>query len=372
MKKIGIITFHRAMNFGAMLQAFALQTVLEEKADAVIIDYRSKSIEDFYYQKGMHYNCLMIIRFFFLRPLYKFITEKKYNFSCFEKKYLKTTRKKYNRKSIKNLNKYFDIFVSGSDQVWNPGCIKDDLNYLLEFADHDKRYSYAASFGNGNFIFTDQKREKYRELIGNIHYPLLRETRGVEILKSLNTINCEKSKVVCDPVFLLDKKQWISLLDLKEEKADAYILLFIVTPPKNAEQFAFNLKEETGYEVRYINTYGEFDSCPSWCMNYMTVGPRRFLELLMNATYIVTTSFHGMALSMVFGKRFFYELDYRDENNNDRIECLARQFNVEDRKIKTSKIPSLLKLEENTNLEQEIRKYAEQSKQILFETLNLL
>ena len=370
MKKIGIMTFHRAHNFGAMLQAYALQQTLSEEYDAQIIDYRCEYIEPIYYRKRNLMQFIKDIAKFFLKHNKAvFLYKKDKHFNTFYKKYLVKTQKAYNKEDICEVNQKFDAFISGSDQVWNPQIIKDDYNYLLSFADANKRYSYAGSFGNNQSIMQSDNRYVVAELLNTFKEPLIRENGGFDVLKNLNVVSHNNAKLVCDPIFLLDREKWINNIGIKKRE-EKYILLFLVAPQSHSYHFARNLASKLGLKIRYINSYGKYNDCPDWCEDYMNVGPKDFLELVFNATYIVTTSFHGMAFAINFNKEFYFELDSRANNKNDRLINLAEVFDLKDREIKSEVVPEHLDSINYDKINVILKEYSNKSRNILMDSLS--
>lgn len=370
MKRIGIITFHRANNLGAMLQAYALEQTLAKKYDTKIIDYRCEKIEKIYYKKRTLKNTIKdIARYILKHKKSRYVTSKKLNFNHFVNDYLNITKEVFLSDNIHEVNYLFDAIVAGSDQIWNPKLTNNDLNYFLQFADNEKKYSYAASFGNETDLFEYGDSDKILPLLESMNTIFVREKSGLNVLKTLQISSSKNVKVVCDPIFLLSKKEWIDSLQLQEKEVEKYILLFLVAPETNSYNFAKRLKEKYGYAIKYINSYGAFEDCPVDCVNCMAAGPIEFLNLLLNAQYIVTTSFHGMAFSLNFNKQFYYELDRRESARNDRLENLSELFNVGCREIKSAD-----QIIDDTELDYDeinikLQEYSNYSKNLMFDSL---
>ena len=145
-KKIGIVTFHHASSYGAVLQTYALQNFMFNlNIDNKVVNYRCKFIEDrarvFKYIKGKS-----LRNYAYSLKNAKSITLSRKNSETFGKKFLKMT-KPYYKDSISQCADDFDAFVAGSDQVWSPVCVGFDPTYFLNFAKEGQRFSYAASFG---------------------------------------------------------------------------------------------------------------------------------------------------------------------------------------------------------------------------------
>lgn len=362
MKSIGIITFHRAHNFGAVLQAFALQQFLSDSCISEIIDYRSKCIENYYYSP---LRLKSIIKSIVLKKEdYKDLKIKlirKHKFEKFQNLLAKS--KCLNEKDLKEHSRKYDYVITGSDQVWNADIVRGDLNYFLNFVEPKKRRTYAVSFGNKS-ILTNKNKHEMIYLISSLKKILIRENDGISILSNLG-IDSSVAEMVCDPVFLLNKEQWFTKLNLNMD-TNQYIFAFFVNDPINSLSVVKKIHDETGLPVKYCHSYGRERNVPNWCENYMDIGPIEFMQLLYNAKYVVTTSFHGMALSIRLNKQFFYELN--KNGTNSRLNTLADIFSLHDREIIDDNIPTQTNID-FANINQILDKYASASKSALLSTI---
>ncbi len=156
-KKVGIITFHRAINYGALLQGYALlEKVKECGADACMIDYRCPFVESAYRLTwGLNDKSFKGYRTW-LKGVPHLIKKKK-NFRRFAKQRLNLTSK-YTEANINGFGDRLDVYITGSDQVWNMNVCGDDRNYLLDFVKDDSRkFSYAVSIGG--YQMKDDEKE---------------------------------------------------------------------------------------------------------------------------------------------------------------------------------------------------------------------
>lgn len=329
--KIGIITFHRAHNFGAKLQAYALQYKLNKIIDTEIIDYRCDKIERQYYESNKDFFSKLkklakwIVKFKVMRGRRK----KKKNFELFDKQYLSLSKEVYISQNIFDANSVYDRIITGSDQVWNLKLSGWDWNYLLEFAEIGKKFSYAASFGGQVYCGEDAVRLKNN--LNQFEALFVREKYAAELIKTLYID--KEVKVTIDPVFLLNKQEWISNMQITKQKQDPYILVYIMAPSKKAVDFALERGNKNGKKVVFLNHNGLIHY-PDEMINIDDAGPREFLELIYNADEIVTTSFHAMAFALIMNIPFIYELNDNKENDNSRLENLVDIFDVSDRNIK--------------------------------------
>lgn len=363
MKKVGIVTFHRAHNYGAMLQTYALQTYISNYCDVKIVDYHADAVDKNYYPKHSFKRFIKTCVKLLLYPkveIGRILTFNKFN--SFKDKYLKLSGS-YSNTNVRKCDLEFDIFISGSDQVWNPLCNGFDSNFFLNFASNCKKYSYAASFGNSEF---DYKSELFiKENILAFNNLSVRENEGIKIL---NRIGIKKKATVdCDPVFLLDKREWINNLKLSEtSKYGDYILLYYMVPPTNATNFALELSKRIGAKVLFVN-HNASRIKYNGVKIINGVGPKEFLNLIRNAKYVITTSFHGLALSLIFNTPVFYELGKTINNRNSRLTNLVDRFGLQDFEILNAK--PLGEIPKWNSVEDKIKKYAENSKQNLNEII---
>ena len=332
MKKIGIMTFHRAKNYGAMLQSYALQETLNKKFDTYLVDYRCPEIEEKYYvKKTLVRKIKNFLKLFFQTEYILSINKKNRRVNEFVNNFLKTS-KPYYAQNIAEANNEFDAFIAGSDQIWNMKWSGTDWNYFLEFADSNKKFSYAVGLGNS---IDEAYKMRILKDVESFQAILTREEDGRRLLKSIGVK--KEIGTVCDPVFLLGKKEWTEKLALEqiEKKRKKYLLLYFVAKPTDAIPFAKKIAEQDDLEIVYVNINAE-KNIPSDFTDVIGIGPREFLGLIKNAEVVITTSFHAMAFSLIFNKNFYYELCKDGSNNNSRLENLANICDVTDREILTS------------------------------------
>lgn len=371
MKRIGILTFHRAHNAGAMLQAFALQKYISSIGDfkAELVDYRNKQIESQYYPDlSVKYYVKYILKYFIYHKDTVLRNKMRKRYNAFLKHNLVVSKKIYDSETISSANDAYDYFITGSDQVWNLQLTDHDLNYFLKFAKPEKRFCYAASFGaNRELELSDEKKE-ISELLGSINTLLLREQSGIDILCNIDSSLEEKAKVVCDPIFFLSKEEWINNLSLEKQDNNPYILLFIVAPDTHSKKVAEQLARKNGYRIKYVNSYGKRGECPENYENNTDVGPKELLELILYAKIVITTSFHGMAFAINFNKELYYELDRRKMARNDRLKQLAKIFDLERREITDSQIPSTIPLDYQM-INEKLQIYVSESQKCIMDSL---
>lgn len=327
MKKIGILTFHRAINYGAVLQAYALKRQIEKIGHhAQIINYKNETIEKMYSVKSF-FACKGLknkIRHFLYSKNSK---EKIKAFTNFRQEYLGCNDEQtFNRDNITDTLNLFDCFITGSDQVWNPDAHGMDLTYYLDFvSDSNKKFSYAASFGGDKI--PEEYKEGVKKSLESFAVCSVRETQGVSIIKKL--INDMETRVDIDPVFLLSKEEWQSTFNIKKQ-TKKYVLVYSLTFSNLQKQITIDLYNK-GYSVVMIGRPRK-NPFPFPCQFIATAGPERFMELISNASYVVTNSFHGTAFSIIFNIPMSIELYKGDSSKvNARLQNVVEIFGLTDR-----------------------------------------
>lgn len=325
--KIGILTFHRAANFGAVLQAYALQQAvssLDENVTVEIIDYHCKKIEDSYAifnpnTGNFLKECLRVP--FCLKKRWK----KRRIFDEFLNNKLSVSSTDYFPKSIVDADSQYGAIISGSDQVWNDTLTDSDLTYCLDFvSDRRKCFSYAASFGNTS---GDREKEKlYRREISRFNGISVRENKSV---KMLDPINREDIVVSPDPTLLLSKEAWNLFAETGLRHKVPYVLIYELTPGRNLVEHAKKIAKEKNVELLMLSeSYTRYPEIK----HVRGASPIDFVALIKNAECVVTNSFHGTVFSIINNTEFYVESQAQKTVNN-RIIHLLEEFDITGRDI---------------------------------------
>ena len=312
--KIGQLTFHGAHNYGSVLQAYALSKEIQLLGhETEFINLRPESQKAMYRvirksDKGIH----KLFRYLIYSAL-----KKRYNhFERFINDVLPISKKEY--VSTEELMKErfdYDAYICGGDQIWNPVCPDFEEAYYLQFLDENnisKKISYSPSLGKTEFNEDVLKRiEKWVQKFDAIS---VREPRGVEIIQGLTN---KIVHTVCDPVLLLDKKEWEKLA-VKPKYKNPYILVYFLENNHGSRELTEYLRETTGYDVVTFNEYIR-DFIKPYHKAY-SASPEEFVGLFMNASLVYTNSFHGTIFSTIFEKPFISAIAIDQGNainNND-------------------------------------------------------
>lgn len=327
-------------NYGASLQAYALQHYLEQQGNNVeIIDFWPYFFQGrynlFYVSKSSKYYkiCMKypIIRFFYgilaNRGIFRTIGRKK-SFDDFEVKYLHITLKRYTTSAELQSNPpEADMYIAGSDQIWNtnmPNGYEDA--FYLDFGDDSvKRITYAASFGI-NEIPKEHKAYVYAKC-KRINAISVRENSGIEILKQCNIQNAIH---VLDPVFLLTDLDWYNIAkDAKDYKIlkDKYILLYEFIGDEKIKNVALHCAETLNLKLVSVNDSIRLDYAD---ININDAGPCEFVSLIANAALVITNSFHATAFSIIL-KRNFYSYSLASQKTFGRMAELCKMLGINNR-----------------------------------------
>ena len=328
-KKIGILTFHTADNYGAVLQAYALETYIKLNVsnEVEIINFCTKQhAKAFKIFKPKSKNLLKnIILQLITCCRYTSLKEKKNKFALFREKYLNLSKKKYHTENeLLNHIKHYDIYISGSDQVFNP-FIEFWKVYYLGFSKEkgEKKIAYAPSFGISSF--NENITNKIFSYINDFDYVSCRESQGAQYLSKLLK---KPIPVVLDPVFLINKQQWQNIIAEPYEQNN-YIFVYDLCGGEKLLALAQSIKQETGYKI--ICATNNIKTIYSNCLSKYNVGPRELLGYINNAKYVVTDSFHGTALSLILKTKVISYIALK--HTSSRITSIMNQLNISDQII---------------------------------------
>lgn len=320
-KKVGILTFHRALSYGAMLQAYALQNFLFELGiDNEIIDYECEYMIE-HYQKTFRKNNSSFIKGLALNLLTASgIRKERHTRDEFVNKNL-VLSKPYTKETIASTVNEYSSFITGSDQVWSPNCVGFDPVYFLTFAKPEQKYSYAASIATKQI--PENIRDEFAKRISDYKGYSVREASGAGIVEQLTENTPE---VNIDPSMLFTKDKWDKLaISPVNEK---YIFLFTVLKPKKIIDYAVKLGKEKGLKVIYLNKLRDKKYDGVEFMDPVTAD--KFVGLIKNAEYVCTNSFHGTAFSIIYHKNFVVETE-NIRGKNTRCEELMQKLKLSER-----------------------------------------
>ena len=324
--RIGVLTYHRSQNYGALWQAYALSTFLQNKGyDTHIIDYWPEYHKRIYKRKIIDWQVIRTLPFLskikhicYSARLYALQTIRFRRTDNFVKHYLRLTK-----------SRHFDVCIYGSDQIWRKqhqiDCESFNSVYFGDkYIDAPIRISYAASMGR---IEIESKEDKdfIRSSLANFSAVSVRE---MNLQQELSHYTDKPVSLTCDPVFLLSAPQWEKVLPKKNKLDKRYIFYYNLEEYKLADQLVRLLSEKHNLPV--IEVKGYVTDIRNNRFKTQTASPIAFLSLLHDAEYVVTSAFHGVALSLCFNKQFYYAAQ---DELTDRALLLLRTFKLQDRRI---------------------------------------
>lgn len=328
MRNIGILTYHACNNYGASLQAYALQTTIKRllRGDGYckIIDYRSEIMMNIvtpFAKRIKHPKEL--IKTITRLPYKKSLLKRNDQFASFGREILETTERCLTPEDVENEVRKFDTVICGSDQTWNldPAIRYQNPVYYLNFPKRERRIAYATSFSD--WVVEAEKQKDYLyPMISTFDSLSMRETSGVDLLWSWG-LECEH---VCDPTLLLDADDYVQVADYDAVPDKEYVLYFSWNGSRDSVEAAKSAGKYFGMPV--INIVPPPRALFSGLERKLDVGPREFLGLIENAHFIVTNSFHGTAFSAIYGKPF---VSIMSDQNETRRSSLLKSLGLEDR-----------------------------------------
>lgn len=353
--KIGILTFHNAVNYGAVLQAYALSTFIRTRLskECEVIDYTCEKFKNNYKIFKIYNRSLKG----FISSLVKTpsVYSKNRKFKLFMKKNVKLSKEKYNIQNISDANTVYNCFITGSDQVWNLELTNDNT-YFLDFVSPENiKLAYAASCGKSILSSTATKKNKIG--LKQYKYISVRENSLKDYLS--NSLNLTVQKVL-DPVFLIEAQEWSKLIQEKSKKREKYILVYLLH-----EKSIYSIAEKIAKvkNLRITSIQNNF-SKPIDAEYKLNCGIEEFLELIKNAEYVITDSFHGAAFSIIFRKQLRIVLKKEHSELNSRIESLIKDFKLESFLVSDDSKIELLTMKKDYD-ESIINKKISQSKNLL-------
>jgi len=341
-KKVGIITMHRVHNMGSMLQAYALQECVKEIGfNAEIIDYVYPNIEHQMYSSvdtisqkttSLFSRACRKIKSTIFKSKVKKEEIRRKKFEKFMTEFYDMSPCRYdNRFLLCKTPPIYDIYLTGSDQVWNPNYIGYDTSFMLGFVrdKNAKKIAYAPSISVNEI--PEQFREDYSIRLKEYSSISVREQQAVNIVGELSG---KKVFRVCDPTLLLTKEDWQTRLLGKSKSPNyhpKYFVVFILNYKFNPYPDVFNIIEKAhrkyGGEIVVIN--GELSEYMKLqrAKNLETADPKDFIYYLSNAKFMVTTSFHGTVFALNFAIPFLCAID--PANTDTRIPSLLADYDAE-------------------------------------------
>ena len=386
MRRVGIVSCYFKTNYGSMLQAYATQKILDKMKilnETINIDENI----DFLNGKKKYYMS-QITNIPFIKSklgMVKLKIDKKINKDLENNIRIRDNKYKEFKnnfkltkpyKTYKELNEqcanYSDVLV-GSDQLWLPVNVIADYYTLNWVPDDVNKVSYATSFGVSTV--PDKYKKKYKKFLNRINYLSTREESGVKLIEQLSD---NRATLVCDPTLLLNKEEWMDIQQKEPIIKEKYILCYFLGKNINHRKFAERLKERTGCKIVSLNHADEYVRYSDKFCDYAPydIGPAEWINLIRNAEYVCTDSFHGTVFSLINNTKFFTFERYNNKDSkvstNSRIYSLLGIVDLKERILNgTENVDNAIKMQINfDNVEAKLSEFRNLSKNFLKKALS--
>ncbi|MFG6321280.1 MAG: polysaccharide pyruvyl transferase family protein [Lachnospiraceae bacterium] len=334
--KVALLSFVKNINYGGSLQEYALEYAIKKYGNENIF------CEYLNYHKNFYRDSIIWLA---RKMLYGFM--RKDDFPSWKiKEFLGIVRsrsgginsgaakefekfwrytdfsQKLNKKELRKIEGKYDIFIVGSDQVWNCGRLNLDTTYLLDFiSDDTKKGSYASSIGLKKI--PEKYKKKYLKYWNKFKYLSCREREGSKLIENLTG---RKAEWVVDPTLLLDKAEWEKIADISVIGNEKYILLYMLDKSERLLKFAERVSQDK--KLKIVKIYSDIQKNNA-------IGPRQWIGYFLHAECVVTNSFHGVAFSVNFNKDFYVEVTQKSffTESSSRITDFLNELGLNERLI---------------------------------------
>lgn len=329
---VGIITFHNSYNCGSMLQSYALQTFLNKLGiNNEIIDFSNEGQKNVYSIYSKNVTIKNILKNILISPHKDRINKNNISYELFKKEYFHLTKKSFiNADELKELN--YKIVITGSDQVWNITIEDGDDAYFLSWVHDGIKVAYAPSFGSKNILEYSENAEKYRDYLLDFDYISIRERNGQKWIKELTG---QKVDVLLDPTLLLEKEDYDKIISTELKLPSQYIFYYSPGFNRNINKLVKKISKKYRLPVIAFNSksyYVKLMNLQNFSLPKIE-NPSTYLQLISNATLIITTSFHGTIFSTIYKKNFWTIKNGGMFGSDDRVLTLMDNLDLTDRLI---------------------------------------
>lgn len=351
MKKVGIVSCYFKNNYGSMLQSYATKKVLDQNQienETINVDqnidfkkgkrkYYLTQITNVGFIKSKFGMIKLKIDKKLMKELGKNIAIRNRKFNEFRQEFNLSKACKNYQALAKVAQKDYSNIMVGSDQLWLPVNIVADYYTLNWVPQSINTISYATSFGVSSI--PEKYKEQYTCFLKKINHLSVRENSGVKLIKDIAGLD---AKLVCDPTILLTKEEWDCVAVKERIIPEKYIFCYFLGSNIEHRKFVERLKEKTGYKIVSINHSDEYVKYSDEFADMIPydIGPKEWIDLVRNAEYVCTDSFHGTVFSILYNKVFFDFRRYQTNSKmstNSRIDSLLNVAGISTERILTGK-----------------------------------
>lgn len=339
--KVAILTINDYTNYGNRLQNYAVQEVLKNLGVETLTIINTTRHNNFNENKNMFSKYITKINTIGINGIVRKIifrikgidekklkSSKEINFREFSKLYISESELKINEGNIPtDIGRYFDYFITGSDQVWNPNFIRFSEVDFLTFVPKEKRIAYAPSFGVSSIPVV--YKEDFKKWIDGMNSLSVREYAGAKLIKDLTGRTAE---VLVDPTMMISRDNWLNISKVSSLKPkNAYLCTYFLGETYEAHKNSV-LKIAKSKNLEVVNLGSLYDS------DRYSIDPSEFLDYIASSELFMTDSFHGTIFSIIFEKPFIvYDRVSKLQSMNSRIDTLLTKFNMMERKWESVK-----------------------------------
>lgn len=323
MKKCLVLTTQYANNMGALLQCYALSSYINrlDGCECEVIDYYPPYHELSWavFNRNLSFEGFLKNIYLIINP-FKLIEKRKRNklVKNFIANYINRTKQKYySEEDFRNNYPEADVYICGSDQIWNMNL--RDLGrkeYFLDFVKDGRKVAYAASIAEE---WSEKQKEFAKNFLKDFSSISVREIEHVDIVQKLVPNIAVKHCI--DPVFLLSPIEWSKIAN-SPQIDEPYILCYYIGVPLNGDQMIKKIKKVLGLKVVYLNV--NMRSKIECDMEIRSFSPLDFVGYIKNAKFVCTNSFHCAAFSIIYKKDFITPIDKR----SSRLRNLQHVFSL--------------------------------------------
>lgn len=307
MKKIAGITWWKN-NYGSILQAYALEKVID---DMEIVEYEilqqfsanAFSISTFFsYIKGK--GVYATLKYIIKKYGNKKLIQRKQKCDQFVREYMRISEKTFDANNKKEIEKNYDGFICGSDQIWNPAFNSRDSIYWLAFENSKYKLAYAPSIGVTEV--TDEVANEIRNALKSFLGISCRENQGTQLINSI--VGNEKCITVLDPTLLIDKSEWEKLISARSIH-EKYVFSYVLRGTRQQRMLINKFAKSNNLIVVSIPSldpdYYDHTEKKYYDIGVTDASPQDFISLIKHAEYVFTDSFHCMIFSCLYHRTFF-------------------------------------------------------------------
>lgn len=331
--KTGLITFHNSYNCGSMLQTYALFNILKRMGCEVeVIDFSNEGQRNVYSVFYKNNTVKNIVKNMLISLCSSKISHDFARYEEFKNKHFVLSKKCFTDSSQLTDDSY-DTVITGSDQVWNITIEDGDDAYFLPWVTNARKIAYAPSFGARNIMEHAKSPKRYAEYLKSFHSLSIRENNGKTWIKELANLDVP---VIIDPTLLLSRTDYDKITSNELDLPEKYIFYYSPGYSKDINQLVESISKKYNLPVIAFNA-------KHFYINRMFLSkmrlpkfedPSTYLQLIKNATMVITTSFHGTIFSSIYNKCFWVVKNGMMFIKDDRVPTLVQSLDLMDRVIK--------------------------------------